>query len=114
VLALVVAVAAFLFGTSGVARGLRRVTGRGLDAAGSGLAQTGLPLNPVQRALARYRGPIEVGVVVVAALVLLLWNRPTTPVVLWLTVVTLAVLAVIEILIRSGGGLRPTGEPSPA
>jgi hypothetical protein len=49
-----------------------------------------------------------VGTVILWALVLVFWSRPTVAVVLWLTVAALVVLAVIEFL------GRPPAEPAVA
>ncbi len=101
VLALVIAVIAFMAGPSGFARGTREFTGRGLDSVGGALGRSGVPLGPVPSFLAKYRLPIEIAIVVIAAVVLLTWDRPDIPVVLGVTLVTLLVLGLLEILIRS-------------
>lgn len=101
VLAVVIALAALVAGPSGPARWLRTTTGRGLDAVGGALAGTGVPAGPF-RPFTRYRVPIEIALVVLAAVGFLLWNRPTTSVVVWFAVVTLVLIGLVEVLARCG------------
>ncbi len=101
VLALLVAIVAWLAGPGRAATWLRHGTDTVLDAAGHGLARTGLPLGPVQPFLAKYRRVGDVIVVALAVLILFLTNLPSLSTLVWLGIVALAVMAIIEILARA-------------
>ncbi len=101
VLALLVAVIAWLAGPSRPASWLRRGTDTVLDAAGHGLARTGLPLGPVQPFVAKYRRVGDVIVTALAVLILFLTNLPSLSTLIWLGIAALAVMVIIEILARA-------------
>jgi len=62
------AIGCWLAGPARPAVWLRRTTGRGLDAAGAGLARTGVPLGPVPGVLRKYHVAIDVVALVLALL----------------------------------------------
>jgi hypothetical protein len=100
VLALVVAAGAFLTGQSVTAvrtrQGLTGAIGRLQGSA----EQAGLRTGPVGTWVHANKRVLRVAAVVLAALALVFWDRPTGKVVLGLTLALLAVLAVIEFLGR--------------
>jgi hypothetical protein len=108
VLGVVVAVGTWL---SGSGRRAVRVTtawetGIGAVRHATGITTTG----PVGPWVHRYRRALRWAVVAGAALALLLWPYPTGLVVIWITVVAVAALAVVEFLDETGqpGGARVT------
>jgi hypothetical protein len=104
VLALIVALAAWLSGPGALASGLRRGGVRTLDAAGRGLARSGLPLQTAARFTARSRRAMRVAVLALALLWLVLWPRRGIEGVLWITATAVVAIAVIEILARTAAG----------
>jgi hypothetical protein len=98
--ALVVLVGALLAGPSRPATDLRRLVNRGLDASARALARAGSWVATIGRPLAGARGPIRVGVVLAAALGLILANRPGVAAVLWTTFAVLVAFAVVEVFAR--------------
>lgn len=101
VLAIVVALGAWLSGPGRWALRARRMWVLGIAAAraASGLASTG----PLGAWVHRCRCALRWGAVLVGAVVLVLWPYPTVLVTCWIGVVTVATLAVIEFL----GDRRP-------
>jgi hypothetical protein len=100
VLALVVAAGAFLSGSSATALRTRRgLTGAIAWLQGSA-EQAGFRTGPVGTWVHANKRALRIGAVVLAALALVFWDRPTGKVVLGLTLVLLVVLAVIEFLGR--------------
>ncbi|MFJ5230619.1 hypothetical protein ACIQBJ_12095 [Kitasatospora sp. NPDC088391] len=97
-LGVVVALAAWLTGAGRRAGWVRHLWQEGLGAVRRAATGLGMRLGPVGRFVHRRKGWLGWGAVVVAAVVLLTWNYPTAPVVLWIAVVLLAVLAVLEFL----------------
>jgi hypothetical protein len=74
----------------------------------------GLRLGPVGRFVHRFKAGLCWAAVGASVLVLLLWDRPTALVAVWLGVALLAVLAVVELLDEPGTGpAGPTGEVRP-
>ena len=98
VVAVITALAAYLFGPSRVARWVRGQSARGTGAAGHALRDAGLRTGAAGRWLDTHRS-WSTGIVIGAgALALLLWNRPTVGVValvVGLVVVALALVAVL-------------------
>lgn len=96
VLGVVVALGAWLSGPGRWAVRLRTMWESGIAAVreGAGLATTGA----VGPWVHRHRYPLRWGVVLGAAIVLLLWSYPTGLVILCIALVTLAVLAIVEFL----------------
>jgi hypothetical protein len=105
VVALVVALGAYLVGPSKSATMLRSSASKGIGRLRAGGESAGLHTGPVGRWIFTYRNPLRVGVVAVAALVLVFWDNPTPAVVIAIAVVLLLALAVIELL------GRPPAEP---
>ncbi|MFI6900789.1 hypothetical protein ACIBKY_05995 [Nonomuraea sp. NPDC050394] len=95
VLGLVIAAAAFFTGPSATAVRTRSALKRGIGLAGSRL-NTGR----FGAWLARNATPVRAGLVALAALVFVFWDRPTGAVVLGITVATLLLLGVVQLLAR--------------
>jgi hypothetical protein len=112
VLALVVAAGAFLTGQSVTAvRARQGLTGAIAWLQGSA-EQAGFRTGPVGSWVYANKRVLRIGAVVLAALALVFWDRPTGKVVLGLTLVLLVVLAVIEFLGRAPrpvAGITPSG-----
>lgn len=100
VLSAIVIVLTFLSGPSRVAHALRHGLNRLLDWLGGLIGRTGLNLGPVPGALRRNGVAIRVGIVLVAFMSLVLWQRPGIDGTLKVTAIALAVLAIIEIIAR--------------
>jgi hypothetical protein len=100
VLGLVVAAGAFLTGPSVTAVRTRHSLAGGLGWLRGGAEQAGLRTGPVGAWVYRNRRALRIAAVVVAALALVFWSRPTGKVVIGLTLALLAALAIIELLAR--------------
>jgi hypothetical protein len=110
VLALVVAAGAFLTGQSVTAVRTREGLTRAIASLQGSAEQAGLRTGPVGTWVYEHKRALRIGAVILAALVLVFWGRPTGKVVLGLTLSLLVVLAIIEFLGRSPG--RQPGEVS--
>ncbi|MFI6426821.1 hypothetical protein [Promicromonospora sp. NPDC050880] len=109
VLGLVVAVAAYLGGSSASARSLRAAVGKGLGGARGWAEGRGATTGPVGTWLARYRAVVRVAVVALAAVVLLLAPSPTPGLVAGVAVGALVLVLLLELLSRpvaAAGGDR--------
>ncbi|MFI6299693.1 hypothetical protein ACIBEJ_49420 [Nonomuraea sp. NPDC050790] len=106
VLGLVIAAAAFFTGPSATAVRTRTALKRGIGLAGSRL-ETGR----FGAWLGRNATLVRAGLVALAALVFVFWDRPTGAVVLWITVVTLLLLGVVQLLARPAGPDARSGGP---
>jgi hypothetical protein len=111
VVAVIFVVAGWLAGPSRPATAIRRLVGRGLDAAGQQLSRAGSWAVATGRALAGLRLPIQIAVVIAALLALIIANRPSIATVLWATVVVLVLFAILEIFIRTS---KPPAVPRPS
>jgi hypothetical protein len=100
VLGLVVAAGAFLTGTSVTAVRSRQTLARWLAWLRGGAEQAGLRTGPVGAWVGAHKRALRIGAVVVAALALVFWSRPTGKVVIGLALALLVVLAIIEFLGR--------------
>ncbi|MFD2792227.1 hypothetical protein ACFS27_01560 [Promicromonospora vindobonensis] len=100
VLGLVVALAAYLGGSSPSARGLRAGIGRGFGNARAWAEGRGVSSGPAGVWLARYRGVARAAVVALAVLVLLLAANPTPGLVVGTAVCAALLIALIELLAR--------------
>lgn len=100
VLGLVVALAAYLGGSSPSARGLRAGIGRGFGSARAWAEGRGVSSGPAGVWLARYRGVARAAVVALAVLVLLLAADPTPGLVVGTAVGAALLIALIELLAR--------------
>lgn len=98
IVAVTVAVLAWLSSASGSGAAARRSLGRGLAAVRRGREDAGLGTGRLGNALARYRGPTRVAVVGVAAVWYLMQPRPSGGTALTLVLVTGVVLLVVELL----------------
>ncbi|MEV3936790.1 hypothetical protein AB0K52_12540 [Glycomyces sp. NPDC049804] len=101
VVALIVALAAWLAGPGVGAAAIRRAASGLLDLAATGLARSGLPLGPVPAFLVRNRRALEWAAVALALVWLILWPHRGVSGALWVTLTLAAVVAVIEVLART-------------
>jgi hypothetical protein len=111
VLGLVVALAAYLGGSSPSARGLRAGVGKGFGNARAWAEGRGVTSGPAGAWLARYRGVVRAAVVALAALVLLLAANPTPGLVVGTAVGAGLLIALVELLARPQPG--PQAQPLP-
>jgi hypothetical protein len=102
VLGLVVAAGAFLTGPSVTATRSRQGIADGIGWLRRGADGAGLSTGPVGAWVYANRRVLRIGAVVLAALTLVFWSRPTGKVVIGLALALLVVLAVIEFLARPG------------
>ncbi|MEV6408420.1 hypothetical protein AB0M58_36725, partial [Streptomyces bobili] len=106
------AVGAFLSGPSRIAVLIRNGCRRSIGALRDMALSEGLRLGAVGRFVHRFKRWIGAAIVVVAAIVLFMWNYPTTMVVVWTTVIVLVGFALREFLDTGSGqdarGSRPT------
>lgn len=98
VVALAVAIAAWLSASSGAGAAARRGIVRGVAAMRSGRSRAGLQTGRLGLALAEYRTAIRVGVVGIAAVAYLLQDHPTGGTALIFVIVTVVLLVVLEVL----------------
>ncbi|MFE3246785.1 collagen-like domain-containing protein, partial [Kitasatospora indigofera] len=101
VLAVVVALGAFLIGPSRAAVTVRSVSGHGVAAVRSAADSAGFRAGPVEPFVRRWKRWIGIAVLLVAALVFAFWDHPSGVVVFWFAVVVLAAFAVREFLAPS-------------
>jgi hypothetical protein len=94
-LGIVVALAAWLTGDGRAAGRVMAMWSGGIGAVRDAAGFTG---GPVGRWVHRARRPLNWTVVVVAAAVLVAWDRPTGPVTVWIALCALIVLALVEFL----------------
>ena len=100
VLALVVALAAFLTGPSAAAVRIRSALEHGIGSARGGAESVGWNTGAVGTWTYAHKRALRIGTVIAFGLVLVFWTQPTGWVVLGITLVALAVLALIEFLGR--------------
>ncbi|MCX5048133.1 MULTISPECIES: hypothetical protein [unclassified Streptomyces] len=96
--ALFTAAGAFLAGPSRIAVVTRTGCKKSIGALREVTTSAGLRLGAVGRFVHRFKRWIGVVILVVAAIVLFTWTYPTTAVVVWTAVITLAALAIREFL----------------
>jgi hypothetical protein len=114
VLALVVAAGAFLSGQSVTAVRTRQSLAGAIGWAAGGAERAGFTTGPVGGWVHANKRALRIGAVVLAALALVFWGRPTGKVVLGLTLALLVVLALIEFLGRPPARRpleAPAGQP---
>ena len=109
VLALIVALAAFLTGQSVTAVRTRRGIASVIDRLRGGAERAGWNTGPVGAWVYRNKPTLRIVAVSLAAVVLVFWGRPTGKVVIGLSLALLVVLAIIEFLGRPS---EPTREVS--
>jgi hypothetical protein len=107
VLALVVAAGAFLSGQSVTAVRTREGLSHAIGWLSGGAERAGFSTGPVGTWVYANKKVLRIAAVVLAALALVFWTRPTGKVVLGLTLALLVVLAIIEFL---GRPARPAAE----
>lgn len=100
VLGLIVLVVCWLLGPGRLARAIRRIASRGLDRTAALTARTGFGLGRFADAVAAHRVAIEVGLVIVAAGVLVLWRHPGIAGTLWTALVLAVLVAAVELVGR--------------
>jgi hypothetical protein len=100
VLGLVVAAGAFLTGQSVTAVRSRHSLAHAIGWLRGGAEQAGLRTGPVGTWVGAHKRALRIGAVVLAALALVFWSRPTGKVVIGLTLALLVALAIIEFLAR--------------
>jgi hypothetical protein len=96
----IVILLALVSGPSRPAHALRHGLNQLLNRLGGLVGGTGLNLGPVPNALARNRVAIRVGIVLLALMSLVLWQRPGIAGTLAVTAIALGVLTIIEIIAR--------------
>lgn len=102
-LGLVLMIGAAVYGSSSLAVRTRAVVARGVGRAGDKVGGDDAP-GPFTSFVARYRKPLDIAVLVLAALVLISFDRVTPRNMLLLILLTLLVLAVVHILAVAGAG----------
>ncbi|WP_335992093.1 hypothetical protein [Glycomyces sp. MUSA5-2] len=107
VVALIVAVLAWLAGPGAAATAIRRAASKALDLTAEGLARTGLPLGPVPAFLSRNRRALEWVAVVLSLVWLILWPHRGASGALWITLALAVAVTVIEVLARTEDRTRP-------
>ena len=107
IVALAVAIGAWLSSRSGAGAAIRRGIVRAIDALRSGTSRAGFNTGGFGVALATYKAPIRVGVLVVAAVLYLLLDHPTSSDALRFVITTAVVLVLLELLASAP-------EPAPA
>ncbi|MDR7384978.1 hypothetical protein [Promicromonospora iranensis] len=112
VLGLVVALAAYLGGSSPSARSLRAGLGRSFGSARAWAEGRGVSSGPAGVWLARYRGVARAAVVALAVLVLLLASNPTPGLVVGTAVGAGLLIALVELLARPRSAAQSTAQPA--
>ena len=106
VFGLIVALGAFLTGTSVTAVRTRMALSRGIASLRGGAEKAGFRTGRFGAWVYRYKRVLQFAVLGIAALVLVFWDRPTGKVIIVLALCALVVLAIIEFL-----GRPPTPTP---
>jgi hypothetical protein len=113
VVAVITALAAYLYGPGRAARGVRTLARRGTTATGRSLHRAGVHTDSTGRWLDDHRSWTTGVVIGAGALALVLWNHPTVGAVALVLGVVLAVLAVVAVLAAAAGPepAAAAGEP---
>jgi hypothetical protein len=101
VLALVVAIAAWVAGPSRLAIRVRNLWNRGLRGAGTRADDAGFATGPIANFVARYKGVLRLVGVGIAIAILILWDHPKPGTVLGVGILLLIYLAAIEFVGRA-------------
>ncbi|MFJ2262914.1 hypothetical protein ACIOKD_32180 [Streptomyces sp. NPDC087844] len=109
VVALVTALAAYLYGPGRAAVGVRNASRRGAGAAGRALSRAGVRVGPVGRRLAARRSWATGIVIGAGALALVLWNHPTVGSVALVLALVLVALAAVAVLVAVAVSAPPEG-----
>ncbi|MGN9815485.1 hypothetical protein ACTMUQ_09070 [Streptomyces sp. SD11] len=107
VVAVITALAAYLYGPGRAAVGLRSAARRGAGAAGRGLSRAGMRVGPVGRRLAARRSWATGVVIGAGALALVLWNHPTVGAVALVLGLVLVALAAVAVLVAVAASAPP-------
>ncbi len=107
VVAVITALAAYLYGPGRAAVGLRSAARRGAGAAGRGLTRAGMRVGPVGRRLAARRSWATGVVIGAGALALVLWNHPTVGAVALVLGLVLVALAAVAVLVAVAASAPP-------
>lgn len=113
VIGLVIGLAAWLAGPGRAAGFVRGFWRTGIDSVRGFADHHGMKTGPVGPFLLRYRNWVMAGVIVIAAVILLLWSYPTGMVVFWLAFICLCALAVVEFLADRPAPIGATETPPP-
>lgn len=111
IVALAVAVGAWLSARSGAGAATRRGIVRVIDAIRSGTSRAGLDTGALGVGLATYRAPIRVGILIVAAVLYLSLDHPTTGSALTFVIITAVLLVLLELLAAAREPV-PTDSPT--
>jgi hypothetical protein len=117
VVALLVALVAWLSGSTGGAEKIRAMAGRGIGALRTKADEAGYQPGPVAAFVAEYKRGLQFGATLLAVAVLVLWKNPTIGTVIVLVILLLLVLGAISFLTRgapapSDGSDRETEDAS--
>ncbi|PJM96641.1 hypothetical protein [Streptomyces sp. CB01373] len=116
VVAVITALAAYLYGPGRVARGVRSLSRRSTTSAGEALGRAGVRTGATGRWLDTHRKWTTGVVIAAGALTLVLWNHPTAAVVALVLCVVLVLLILLAVLASATGpgGAAGPGGPHPA
>ncbi|MFI1167240.1 hypothetical protein ACH4UM_27475 [Streptomyces sp. NPDC020801] len=103
VAAVIIALAAYLYGPGRAARGARSLLQRGTTATGRALERTGVHTGPTGHWLDTHRSWTTGVVIGAGALTLILWNYPTAAVVALVLLVVVVVLFLLAVLASATG-----------
>lgn len=109
VVAVVTALAAYLYGPGHAARAARGTAARATTATGRALHRSGVDTGSTGRLLAKHRTWATSTVVATGALTLLLWNHPTVTTVALVLGITSAALIILAVLAAAAG---PAHQPT--
>ncbi|MFJ2720926.1 hypothetical protein [Streptomyces sp. NPDC087437] len=109
VVAVITALAAYLYGPGRAARGVRTLAGRSTTAAGEALGRAGVHTGTAGHWLDAHRKWTTGVVIAAGALALVLWNHPTVAVVALVLCVVLAVLILLAVLASATGPAESAG-----
>jgi hypothetical protein len=112
-IALVVALAAWVTGPTRAATNMRSTAKRIVGGAGESAGTRGVTFGAFGAWVARYRAGLRVAAVLLALVILLLWNQPRGGTVLVLALLLLVALALIEFVGRAGAANVTGDAPAP-
>ncbi|MDN0197387.1 hypothetical protein [Streptomyces sp. S.PNR 29] len=110
VVAVITAVAAWLYGPGRLARGVRGVARRGTTATGEALSRAGVRTGTTGRRMAAHQAWITGSVIGAGVLALVLWNHPTVGAVILVVGLVLLVSALTAVLAAAAGPAPPATE----
>ncbi|MGI5452045.1 hypothetical protein ACQEWB_02440 [Streptomyces sp. CA-249302] len=112
VVAVITALAAYLYGPGRVARRLRALAGRGSAATGRALTRTGVHTGGAGRRLDAHRSWTTGAVIAAGALALVFWNHPTVGGVV--LVLCLVIVVLFGLQVAASASERPSAPGTPA